>query len=103
MTKTTLTTCTIRLGADGTVCGRTDIVYREGEFAECAKHALEAGSLYSTRHMKGADYGARKVGDRVTVHRYGKAYEAVVTRVGKRGAIYATFHYGNGAERTVRV
>lgn len=80
-------------------------MYAEGQFAECAEHAAQPGSLATTRDMvasvrKPDEY---RVGDVVDVHRYGKVYRARVTSVGARGAAYATFTYGNGAERTVRV
>lgn len=94
-------TCTVRTATAG-ACGDT-AVYTEGEFAECAKHAAMPGSLARTPRASTRAIGYHEVGDIVTVHRYGKAYRATVVRVGARGAAYATFRYGNGAERTVRV
>lgn len=63
------------------------------QYFECATHTT-ADVVAGT--------GAR-VGDAVRVHRYGRTYAARVSRVGARGAVYATFAYGNGATRTVRV
>lgn len=102
-------TCTTRTATTG-MCGKP-AVYTErsrvtGEvFAECAECAAAHGSMASTAHMVAgaARPGAYAVGDTVYVHRYGCVYTAKVTRVGACGAAYATFTYGNGAVRTVRV
>lgn len=89
-------TCTVVTGADGSRCGKsavTTFVGMSGDtYAECADHAV------AVRKTSGF-----AVGDHVTVWRYGKDYDAVVSHIGARGAVYATFTYGNGAERTVRV
>lgn len=92
-------TCTVTMGAvHGGRCGKP-AVWTNGTFAECADHAADIGAL--ARHAPATTGHA--VGDFVDVHRYGKTYRARITRVGARGAAYATFTYGNGATRTVRV
>ena len=93
-------TCTVRTAVSG-VCGKPAVYTfqsRIGDevFAECAEHY--AGPVYGAPAAAGP-----QVGDAVEVARYGKTYRATVTRVGARGAVYATFTYGNGATRTVRV
>jgi hypothetical protein len=99
--------CTTRTST-GT-CGKPAVytetsAWRDTTFAECAECAAAPGSLYSSRHMAAgaAPAGDHRVGDTVQVRRYGKVYDATVTRVTRTGAAYATFRYGNGAERTVR-
>jgi hypothetical protein len=100
----TATTCTTRSATRG-VCGKP-AVYTEGEFAECAECAATPGSMASTAHMVGRTasptYGTPAVGSYVTVHRYGKAYQAKVVEVGARGAVYVEWAYGNGATRRMR-
>ena len=65
----------------------------ETRYYECARH--------STQHVPVR--GRARLGDTVMVHRNGREYPATVTRVGARGAVYATFRYDNGTEREVRV
>jgi hypothetical protein len=93
------TSCTVTVGADGRKCGAPAVhTFRAldgGQLAECAEHSTVVHSRYT-----GSGY---EVGDVVPVWRYGREYLATVTKVGKRGAVYATFTYDNGAERTVRV
>lgn len=95
-------TCTVRT-ATGGCCGKPAVYTFTGSggevFSECADHY--AGPVVPQGGW-GSSVGPR-VGDRVTVHRHGKTYDAVVTRVGKRGAVYARVTYGNGVTRTVRV
>lgn len=95
----TTRTCTVTIGADGTRCGKSsvyDFVSTMGDtLSECVDHfdgVAVTGPIAEHR-----------VGDHVTVHRYGKTYDAVVSYVGKRGAVHATFTYDNGTQRTVRV
>lgn len=93
-----MTTCTIGPSAtDGTQCGKPAFHTFTGTdgktYAECAEHYVGA-------HAKTEGH---KIGETVTVHRYGKAYTAVITKVTRTGTAYATFRYGNGAERTVRI
>lgn len=97
MTETHAACTVLRLGVP---CGAA-AVYVEREFAECAKHAAEFGSLAATRHLVGRT--VRRVGDEVEVARHGKTYVGRVVRVGARGAVYAEVEYGNGARREVRV
>lgn len=96
---TTAHTCTHGPDSTGARCGKPAVSSFTGSdgtvFHECAEHSTGSGSA--------ATASAARVGDHVVVHRYGKAYDATVTRVGARGAVYATFTYGNGASRTVRV
>lgn len=92
-------TCTVRYATTG-ACG-APAVWSDGTYAECATHAVEPGAMATARPA--AKVGAYAVGDRVTVARHGKRYEATVVRVGKRGAVYAEVVYGNGARREVRV
>jgi hypothetical protein len=92
-------TCTVRSAVNG-ACGKpavyTWVSTITGEtFGECADHFQ--GHNYATASS------GHQLGDIVAVHRYGKTYTARVTKVGARGAVYATFTYDNGAERTVRV
>lgn len=94
-------TCTVTFATTGP-CGKV-AVYTEGEFAECEEHAAEHGSLATTKHLVTKTYGVPELGDEVLVHRYGRTYHATVTKVGKRGAVYATFTYMKGTTRTVRV
>lgn len=92
---TSPTTCTI--GSHGNRCGAPAVTTFVGSngtvYAECAAHAVHIAPR-TTGHA---------VGDTVEVRRYGKVYRAVITRVGRGGAAYATFTYGNGATRTARV
>lgn len=100
MTVHTPAACTVWVSAAAQArCGHA-AVWSNGEFAECARHAADPGSMAS---FKVADRFGVKVGDHVDVHRYGKVYDAVVVEVGARGAVYAEFTYGNGARRRVRV
>lgn len=94
-------TCTVQFATTGK-CGRP-AVWTDGTFAECAEHAADAGALAKAPAAAAARVGEYAVGDRVRVARYGKVYDATVTKVGARGAAYATFTYGNGTRRTVRL
>jgi hypothetical protein len=78
-------------------CGKP-AAWSDGSFAECVEHMAQPISL-----SRGTKFGTVHVGDSYTIHRYGKTYGGTVTKIGKRGAIYVTFAYDNGAERTVRV
>lgn len=93
------TTCTVVVGAAGTRCGKPAVhtfTGRDGTaYHECADH--------TTDHVAVVPGHGCAVGDVVTVRRYGREYRATVTRVGARGAVYATFTYGKGTTRTVRV
>lgn len=90
-------TCTF--GGERHRCGEpavSSFVAGDGTvYYECAKH--------DTSGLVSPNRDALRVGDHVKVHRYGNEYDAVVTKVGARGAAYATFTYQNGVERTVRV
>jgi hypothetical protein len=94
------TTCTIGpYATTGERCGKPAVYTFTGmrgeAFGECAEHY--AG------YPVGRPIGEHFVGEVVPVHRYGKTYYATVTEIGKRGAVYAEFTYGNGAKRRVRV
>lgn len=98
--------CACTVLVSGRVCGKAAVYVEQsaitgGLLGECREHDAQPHSLRSTRSRQRP--GELRVGDRVVVHRYGKEYDAEVTHVGKRGAAYATFQYGNGATRTVRV
>jgi hypothetical protein len=91
--------CTVVTTATGGRCGATGVHSFRGTcgsiFRECAAH--------STARVKARAVGTREVGDRVAVRRHGRVYAGTVTRVGARGATYATFTYDNGVTREVRV
>lgn len=96
----TTTTCTVVTTAKGGKCGAPAVhtfVGTDGHtvYGECTDH--------STAHIRVGRAAGHAVGDHVTVRRYGKDYDAVVSYVGKRGAVWADFRYDNGVERTVRV
>ncbi len=97
MITTTAHTCTVRNAVTG-ACGKPAVYTFTGSggeaFGECAEHYTGPVVAAST---------GPKIGDAVTVHRHGKAYRAVVTRVTRTGAVYAHVVYDNGAEREVRV
>ncbi len=105
---TTTKFCTTRTATRG-ACGQPGVYFDAATgYVECATCAAQHGSM-AQQHAAGyragrsTAAGEHAVGDRVEVRRYGKVYWATVTRVGARGAAWATFRYGNGAERTVRV
>lgn len=92
-----MTTCTIGPSAvTGERCGKPAVhtfIGSDGEtYAECADHV----------HIVTKAHG-HNVGDHVAIRRYGKTFDGVVTRVARTGTAYATFTYGNGTTRTVRV
>ncbi len=93
-----MTACTVITTATGGTCGAPAVhVFKAtngATYAECAAH--NTGTI-------GAGRAGHEVGDTVEINRYGKTYTAVITRVGAKGAAYATFTYDNGATRTVRV
>lgn len=94
-------TCTVCIGG-GRRCGKPAVfVDAATGFAECATCAAHPAAM--ARAPKRGTCGSYVVGERVVVRRYGKEYDAVVTHVGARGAAHATFAYGNGTRRTVRV
>lgn len=84
----------------GKRCGEPAVfsfVGSDGEvYYECAAHS-------SAHVVPRAGNAAHAVGEAVMVHRHGKDYRAVVSRVGARGAVYARFVYDNGAVREIRV
>jgi hypothetical protein len=89
-------TCTIGPSAvTGARCGKPAVstfVGTDGTiYAECADHWVRTVP------------NTPQIGDIVYVFRYGRNYPARVTRIGERGAVYATFSYGNGVQRTVRI
>ena len=96
---------------DGTHVEKTRIMERTAAQAETKCEAADPDDQYNITYWAHVAHYARieienmqyKVGDIVEVHRYGKKYYAEVTKVGAKGAAYATFTYGNGATRTVRV
>lgn len=99
MTNLTGKTCTF--GGPRHLCGEPAVhsfVGLDGEtvYYECVKHDTSEIVTGST----GSEY---RLGDTVQVTRYGKTYNATVTKVGSRGAAYASFTYGNGVKRTVRL
>lgn len=96
-------TCTHGPNAiDGTRCGEPAVHWFTGAdgtvYAECRAHSTAHIARQGTRTRDG-----HAVGDVVAVRRYGRTYTGEVSHVGARGAVYATFTYGNGASRTVRV
>ena len=97
-------TCTVRnavTGACGKEAVRTFQSRLTGEtLAECAEHDSRGTALDP---MQESSATGPRVGDAVTVRRHGKTYDARVSRVGKRGAVYAVVTYGNGATREVRL
>lgn len=92
--------CTVTTTATGGKCGKIAARTFEGTcgetFAECAEHVEKPVERIGVAVT-------HEVGDEVEIHRYGKTYLGHVVEVGKRGAIYAEFIYGNGARRRVRV
>lgn len=100
MTANDTNTCTVWIGDRR--CGKA-AVYTHGEFAECAEHAADIGSLANGSWNKGGVTGGAAIGDKVEIHRYGKTYIGTVVYVGARGRVEAEFTYDNGAVRRVAV
>jgi hypothetical protein len=78
-------------------CGKP-AAWSDGSFAECVEHMAQPISL-----SRGTKFGTIHVGAAYSIPRSGKTYAGTVSKIGTRGAIYVTFTYDNGAERTVRV
>jgi hypothetical protein len=97
--------CTIGPDSTGERCGEPGVVSFVGSggetFVECARHAPRYALGPATGLTR--ERAVKRLGDPVVIERHGKSYLGYVSKIGKRGAVYADVRYGNGAARTVRV